>query len=107
MLFPLVRFRREEYSGGFSLANHKSAAKRARQSVKKAGINSRRKSTVKTHEKSLLKAIEAKSLKEIPELLKAFISHVAKAAQKGAFRKETASRKIGRLSSRVSAAIGK
>ncbi len=89
------------------MANHKSAAKRARQSVKKAGVNSRRKSTVKTHEKNLVKAIEAKNVKDVPELLKAFISNVAKAAQKGVFKKETASRKIGRLSARVSAALGK
>lgn len=89
------------------MANHKSAAKRARQSVKKQAVNSRRKSTVKTHEKNLLKAIEAKNLKDIPALLKAYVSQAAKGAQKGAFSKQTIARKIGRLSSRASALLGK
>lgn len=85
------------------MANHKSAAKRARQAVKKTAVNNRRKSTVKTHEKHLIKAIEAKDLKALPQLLKNFTSEVMKAAQKGVVKKETASRKIGRVSARVSA----
>lgn len=89
------------------MANHKSAAKRARQSVKKQGINGRRKSTVKTHEKNLVKALDAKNATDIPALLKSFISNMTKAAQKGVFKKETASRKIGRLSARASAALSK
>lgn len=74
--------------------------------MKKQANNTRRKSTVKTFEKSLVKAIDAKSVAEIPELLKSFVSQMAKAAQKGVFKKETASRKISRLSARVSAALG-
>lgn len=89
------------------MANHKSAAKRARQSLRKQAVNVRRKSSVKTYEKNLVKALDTKNLKEIPELLKAFVSQMAKAAQKGVLKKETASRKIGRLSARVSAALGK
>lgn len=89
------------------MANHKSAAKRARQSVRKQAVNSQRRSSVKTHEKNLLKALDAKNLKDIPALLKNFISQTAKAAQKGVFKKETASRKIGRLSARASALLGK
>jgi small subunit ribosomal protein S20 len=58
---------------------------------------------VKTHEKHLVKAIEAKDLKALPELLKNFTAEVMKAAQKGVLKKETASRKIGRVSTRVSA----
>jgi small subunit ribosomal protein S20 len=106
MLIPLIRFGKE-YSGGFSLANHKSAAKRARQSIRKQNVNSRRKSSVKTHEKNLVKAIEAKDLKALPGLLKTFMAQAAKGAQKGVFKKETASRKVGRLSARASALLGK
>jgi small subunit ribosomal protein S20 len=84
------------------LANHKSAAKRARQSVRKNAVNSQRKSSVRTHEKNLLKALSEKKVKEVPEFLKSYMSQMAKAAQKGVFKKETASRKIARISARVS-----
>lgn len=87
------------------MANHKSAAKRARQSPKRNAVNTRRKSTVRTAEKSLIKAITDKNVKALPELLKGFTSQMMKAASRGAFRKETASRKIGRLSTRVAAAL--
>ena len=96
--------KKEDYCGGYPLANHKSAAKRARQSIRKTAVNNARKSTVKTVEKSLVKAIQAKDLKALPELLKKFTSSVMKAAKTGVIKKETASRKISRLSTRVSAA---
>lgn len=87
------------------MANHKSAAKRARQSVKRNAVNTRRKSTVRTHEKNLLKALLNKDLKALPELLKTVTSQFMKAAGKGALKKETVSRKIGRLSARVTQAM--
>ena len=83
------------------MANHKSAEKRARQSPKRNARNNSRRSTVKTLEKALEKGLEAKA-KEIPEMLRAYTSAMMKAAGKGIFKKETASRKIGRLSARVS-----
>jgi small subunit ribosomal protein S20 len=91
--------------GGYPLANHKSAAKRARQSVKRTVVNNNRRSKVRTEEKKLLKAIEAKDVKQLPALLSAVISKFASAAQKGVFTKNTASRKIGRLSARVQAML--
>lgn len=88
------------------MANHKSAAKKSRQSLKKAVVNGNRKSSVRTFEKKLLKALSEKNVKEIPELLKAYTSQMAKAVQKGVFKQGTGSRKIGRLSARVSAFLG-
>lgn len=85
------------------MANHKSAAKRARQSVKKTATNSARKSTVRTAERKLVKAIEAKDLKALPALLASFSSQVMKAAKNGVIKKAAASRKISRLSSRAAA----
>jgi small subunit ribosomal protein S20 len=82
------------------LANHKSAEKRARQSVKREDRNSKVKSSVKTHEKTLVKAIEAKS-KDVAELLKTFVSKMDKAAQKGIVARGTASRKVSRLAARA------
>lgn len=83
------------------MANHKSAAKRARQSVRRQAINSTRKSVVKTAEKNLVKAIAAKDLKAVPELLKNYVAQIYKAAQKGVLKKETASRKVSRLSTKA------
>jgi hypothetical protein len=50
-----------------TLANHKSAAKRARQAQRKETINGQRKSAVRTSEKSLLKALAEKNTKALPE----------------------------------------
>ncbi len=83
------------------MANHKSAAKRARQSVKRNNVNTSRKNSVRTHEKNLVKALTAKDAKSLPELLKTFTSQMMKAAQKGVFSKSTAARKISRLSTQV------
>jgi small subunit ribosomal protein S20 len=89
------------------VANHKSAAKRARQSVRKNAVNTRRKNATRTHEKSLLKAIAEKKIQEIPALLATYVSQISKAAQKGVFKGEMASRKISRISTRVHQALAK
>ena len=83
------------------MAQHKSAAKRARQSVKKNAINTARKSRVRTGEKTLLKAIKEKDTKAIQTLLSAYTSQMMKAAQKGVFSKSAAARKISRLSAQI------
>ncbi|PIS09989.1 MAG: 30S ribosomal protein S20 [Bdellovibrio sp. CG10_big_fil_rev_8_21_14_0_10_47_8] len=88
------------------MANHKSAKKRARQSIKRNTRNSQGKAAVKTYEKTLVKGIEAKS-KELPVLLQAYIKKAMSAANKGMLRKETVARKIGRLSTRVHQALTK
>lgn len=88
------------------MAQHKSAAKRARQSVKKNAVNTARKSRVRTGEKSLLKAIKDKDAKAVKTLLSEYTSKMMKAAQKGVFTKQGASRKIARLSAQVHKAFG-
>jgi len=103
MLIPFIRFKIRLFGGGYPVANHKSAAKRARQSVKKTATNNARRSRVKTAEKSLVKAITAKDVKALPVLLQKFTSEIMKAAKTGVMKKETASRKISRVSTRVSA----
>lgn len=87
------------------MANHKSAAKRARQATRRTAVNSKRKGAVRTEEKKLIKAIEAKSTSELPALLSSLTSKLTRAAQKGVLAKNTASRKIGRLSARVQALL--
>lgn len=83
------------------MAQHKSAAKRARQSTRKNAVNSNRKSKVRTSEKTLLKAIKDKDASAIKDLLSNYTSQIMKAAKKGVFKKQTASRKVARLSAQV------
>lgn len=83
------------------MAQHKSAAKRARQAVKKNAINTARRSKVRTSEKTLAAAIKKADKKAVPELLSNYTSQMMKAAQKGVFSKATASRKVARLSAQV------
>ena len=105
MLTPLVRIYWFIHYGGYTLAQHKSAAKRARQAVRKNKVNTDRKSKVRTGEKSLLLALKKKDVKVIPTLLSYYTSLMMKAAQKGVFSKTTASRKIARLSVQVQKAL--
>jgi small subunit ribosomal protein S20 len=84
-----------------TLASHKSAAKRARQSIRKTAVNQRRASAVKTYEKHIEKALSEKNAKALPELLQNYSSEIMKAAQRGVMKRETASRKIGRISKQI------
>jgi small subunit ribosomal protein S20 len=88
------------------LANHKSAAKRARQAIKKNARNTKAENAVKTFEKKVVKAIEAKS-KELPTALREYVAKAMSAVSKGVYKKETISRKISRLSARAHAALNK
>lgn len=83
------------------MANHKSAAKRARQSLRKNTVNSQRKSTVRTWEKKLRAAIAEKKTEDAITLLKTYTTAVYKAAKNKVFHKNLASRKVSRLSSQV------
>lgn len=84
------------------MANHKSAEKRARQSLKRKARNTQFENAVKTFEKNLEKGIAAKS-KDTQALLKAYTAKAMSAVSKGVLKKETVSRKISRLSARAAA----
>lgn len=85
------------------MANHKSAEKRARVSLRRRTINARTMSAVRTLEKRLRKAISSKNKEESAKVLVSFESTVTKAAQKGRVPARTASRKVSRLSKAVAA----
>lgn len=85
------------------MANHKSAIKKARMSLRRNAINTKTMGEVRTIERKLLKAIASKNKDESAKTLVAYMSKMAKAAQKGRVHFSTASRKIGRLSKAVSA----
>lgn len=92
--------------GGAPLANHKSAEKRARQSLRRQATNRKTIGSVRTAEIKLRKALSAKDAKSAQAALIEFSSRVDKAAQKGRLTASTASRKISRLSKHVHA-LGK
>ena len=79
------------------MANIKSAKKRILVSKKKELRNKSTKSKVKTLVKKVEAAIEAGKKAEAEAALKVAISEISKAANKGIYHKNTASRKISRL----------
>jgi len=79
------------------MANIKSAKKRILVSQKKEFRNKSVKSKVKTYVKKVEAAIESGDKAAADEALKVAISEISKAASKGIYHKNTAARKISRL----------
>ena len=86
------------------MANHKSALKRHTQSVKNRDRNRANRTRMKTAVKSVLEAVENKDANAAATLSSA-VSVVAKSAAKGLIHKNTAARKISRLTKRVNASL--
>jgi len=84
------------------VANHKSAEKRARQTVKKTIINNKRKTTVKTAVKAVREALVANDKTKAVDLLPKAQSLINKLAKNGVIKKKTASRKTARIAKQVS-----
>ena len=78
------------------MANIKSAAKRAKQALVRRDKNQQAKKAIRTLERTVRVAIAGKD-KEAPTLLKNFTSQLGKATQKGMYHKNTAARKVSRL----------
>ena len=83
------------------LAHIKSAKKRILVAQKNAARNKSAKSSVKTSVKKVYAAIEAGDKAAAADALKAASIKLSKAAGKGIYHKNTASRKISRLASAV------
>lgn len=83
------------------MANIKSAKKRILVNRTKADRNKAIKSGVKTAVKKVNAAIEAKDKAAATDALLAAVSTIDKAATKGVYHKNTASRKVSRLSQAV------
>lgn len=80
------------------MANHPSAEKRNRQSIKRTIRNRAVRSTVRTETKKLREAIAEPKPETVAAQLKQTIKTLNKAATKGVLKKKTASRRIARLS---------
>ena len=85
------------------MANTTSAKKRIRNTLRKTDINKSRRSRIKTFVKKVEDAIETKDAKSAMDSLKAAQPEIMRGVTKGIFHKNTASRKISRLSSRIKA----
>ena len=86
------------------MANIKSAAKRNRQRLKRRARNIHQLTTMRTFVKRVLGAIDGSDTTKARELLGEAVSVIGKVAAKGAIKKETASRKISRLTRAVNRA---
>jgi len=83
------------------MANHKSAVKRARQTETKTAVNRSRVSRVRTFVRKVEEAIASGDGKAAKEALKAAQPVIQKAVGKKVVKKNTAARKISRLSARI------
>ena len=83
------------------MANHKSAEKRVRQTLKRNAINRSNRSKLRTAIKDLRFAIGENDKKESVEILNPTISLIDKAVNKGIIHKNTAARYKSRLTRHV------
>lgn len=83
------------------MANVKASKKATRQTVVRTERNRARKSRVRTFLKKVDDAILAGKKTDANAALKAAESEYMRAVTKGVFKKETASRKISRLSAKI------
>ena len=80
------------------MAHHKSAIKRALQGEQARLRNNARKTRIRNLVKEVHQAAAEGTPEEAQAILITTISTISKAASKGTYKKETASRKIARLS---------
>ena len=85
------------------MANHKSCEKRARQTRIKTERNRFYKTRIKNVTKNVLAAIETADKEKAVEAMKAANKYLHHCVSKGVLKKETASRKVGRLQIKVNA----
>ena len=85
------------------MANTKSAKKAARQAERRTLINKARRSRVRTYVRKVEEAIASGDKEAANEALRAAQPEIMRSASKGIIHKNTASRKISRLSARIKA----
>ena len=83
------------------MANTPQAKKRIRRNATRATVNHSRVSRIRTFIKAVESAIESGKKKEAAEALKAVQPEMSRGVARGVIHKNTAARKISRLSKRV------
>ena len=85
------------------MANSPQAKKRARQNDKRFAINKARRSRIRTYLRKVEEAIASGDKEAATAALRAAQPELMRGVTKGVFHKNTAARKMSRLSSRVKA----
>jgi small subunit ribosomal protein S20 len=85
------------------MANHKSAEKRARQIERRTAVNRARASRIKTFVKKVEAAIATGDKSAAAEALRNAQPEIQRGVTKGMVHKNTAARRLSRLSARVKA----
>ena len=83
------------------MANSPQAKKRARQIERRTAVNKARKSRIRTFLRAVEEAIASGDKATATEALRAAQPELMRGVTKGIFHKNTASRKVSRLASRV------
>ena len=83
------------------MANHKSAKKRSRQTIKRNEINSQVLSKLKTNINKFNELLKDKNKENLDKSLTLINSSLAKALKKGLLKKEFVSRKLSSLSKKI------
>lgn len=89
------------------MANHVSAKKRAKQNVKKAKINSANRNRMRSFVKKVEAALLAGDASAAEAAFKVAQPELQKGISKGIIHKNTAARKLSRLSARIKTAKAK
>ena len=85
------------------MANHKSAQKRAKQTIVRTERNRFFKTRIKNVTKEVLTAIESADKEKAIEAMKTANKYLHHCVSKGILKKETAARKVSRLQTKVNA----
>ena len=85
------------------MANSPQAKKRARQNEARFAVNKMRRSRIRTYLRAVEEAIASGDSKAAAEALKAAQPELMRGVTKGVMHKNTASRKMSRLASRIKA----
>lgn len=85
------------------MANHASSKKRMRRNASRAAINTNRTSRIRTFIKKVEMALQDGNAKNAEVALQEAQPEILRGVSKGLFHKNTASRKISRLSARIKA----
>ena len=83
------------------MANHKSAKKRSRQTLKRKKVNSQTFSKIRTNLNNFNDLILEKNKADLDKSLSLINSSLAKALKKGLLKKEFVSRKLSSLSQKI------
>ena len=87
------------------MANSAQAKKRARQIERRTEVNKARRSRIRTYLKKVDEALESGDKSIAKQALKVVQPELMRGVSKGIMHKNTASRKMSRLSSRVKALV--